>query len=621
MSSRAIEAARAFVRIYADDSQLRKTLGGLKGQVQAAADAFSGVGGNIAFAGLAAAGGALVTTAADAERTAIAFEVMLGSAARAKQMLDQIYELGRTSPFGAQEFMRAGQVLLNFGLQADSILPTLRMIGDVAAGDSEKLSRLTLAFGQMSAAGRLMGQDLLQMVNAGFNPLQEISRLTGESMADLRKRMEAGGISAAEVSNAFKSATESGGRFSGMTQRLAGSTIGVWMTLKDEVMMLAKDMGRYLLPVVNMILTGVREVVSWFSGWGKAIVATGLAAAGFLSIMKLITLATIAFSKAQAMAIALTGPKGWAVLAGGLLAAASAYAVIDLTLQDVTASASASHAPVDTMSRDLKGIQSPALMAAAAIDDVAESARRATGAVADLQGPVQKVRKDVQDFQNDLAKGGQFGMILEGNPLVEQFREQKSGFSSMLADINAEIERLSGNATEASQKLAEMAAAGVAPAKLQELQTAITKRDGLLKAEENRQYWKDRRADLEAAADQVRQSIESVQQTFYRERQRLQSMVDAGVLSQVDADKFLAKNPKFAAIMQQNGTGEIANTVAVNTTPAQDLRSVSGAGQLTALFNNQQSVADKQLEVQRQTREYIKRLKELAEAGDNSVKI
>jgi hypothetical protein len=321
------------------------------------------------------------------------------------------------------------------------------------------------------------------------------------------------------------------------------------------------------------------------------------------------------------MAIALTGPKGWAVLAGGLLAAAGAYAVIDLTMQDVTASASASHRPVDTMAKDLKGIQSPALTAAAAIADVAEASRRATDAVADLQGPVQQVRKDVQDFQNDLAKSGEFGMVLTGNPLVEQFREQKSGFSSMLADINAEIERLSGNATEASQKLADMAAAGVDPAKIQQLQDAIAKRDELMQQEENKKYWEDRQADLQAAADQVRQSIETVQQTFHREQQRLKFMVDAGVLSQEDADKFLAKNPKFAAIMQQNGTGEIANTVAVNTTPAQDLRSVSGAGQLTALFNNQQSVQDKQLEVQRQTREYMKRLKELAEAGDKSVKI
>ncbi len=102
----------------------------------------------MALAGLTAAGGGLIMTAANAERTAIAFEVMLGSAGRAKKMLDEIYELGRTSPFGAQDFMQAGQVLLNFGVQAESVLPNLRMLGDIAAGDADKLARLTLAFGR-----------------------------------------------------------------------------------------------------------------------------------------------------------------------------------------------------------------------------------------------------------------------------------------------------------------------------------------------------------------------------------------------------------------------------------------------------------------------------------------
>ena len=76
-----------------------------------------------------------------------------------------------------------------------------------------KLSSLTLAFSQVQSTGRLMGQDLLQMIGQGFNPLQIISEKTGRSMADLKKDMENGAISADMVTEAFKIATSEGGRF------------------------------------------------------------------------------------------------------------------------------------------------------------------------------------------------------------------------------------------------------------------------------------------------------------------------------------------------------------------------------------------------------------------------
>ena len=619
MSSRAIEAARAFVRIYADDAQLRKSLANLKPTLQATADQFSGIGGNLAMAGLTATGGALIMTAANAERTAISFEVMLGSAGRAKQMLDEIYALGANSPFGSDDFMSAGQVLLNFGTEADAVLPTLQMLGDIAAGDSEKLSRLTMAFGQMSAAGRLMGQDLLQFINAGFNPLQEISRTTGESMSALKKRMESGGISAQEVARAFQSATEAGGRFHGMTKRLAGSTIGVWMTLKDEIMMLSKDIGRYLLPVINLVLSGVRQVVSLFAGWGKAIVVTATAAAGFLIVMKSITLAVMAYTKAMALAQALSGPKGWAVLAVGVAATAAAFAAIDLSAQAVSETVAGTHQPVDTMAKDLNALNSPAMSAAGALDSVAESSKRAGEAVASLKSPVQQIRDDVAAFQADLAKSGQFGMILAGNPLVEQFREQKSGFAALLDDVNKEIERLNGNATEAGQKLAEMAAAGVAPDKIQQLKQLIEKRDQLIKTQENRQFWENRQKEMEDAADQVRQAIETVQQSFQRERERLQGLVQAGVLSQADADKFLAKNPEFAKLMKGINPEGLSRQMTGNT--AKDLRSVEGAQQLYSLVNGQKSVEQRQVQLLTEIREEQRKARIVAEKGPQKVQV
>ena len=103
----------------------------------------------------------------------------------------------------------------------------------------------------MMSAGKLMGQDLLQMVNAGFNPLNEISKTTGKSMAELKKEMSKGAISAQMVSDAFKSATSSGGLFSGLLEKQSRTTLGKWSTLMGKLELTAVNMSDAFLPIIN----------------------------------------------------------------------------------------------------------------------------------------------------------------------------------------------------------------------------------------------------------------------------------------------------------------------------------------------------------------------------------
>jgi tape measure domain-containing protein len=142
--------------------------------------------------------------AREMEQTSISFEVMIGSAKQARGMLNELTDLANVTPFTRTEVQDSAKLLLNFGVSAKKILPTVKMLGDISGGNAYKLHLMSLAFAQMSAAGRLMGQDLLQMVNAGFNPLQEISRKTGISLVKLKKAMEDGAISSKLVEEAFK---------------------------------------------------------------------------------------------------------------------------------------------------------------------------------------------------------------------------------------------------------------------------------------------------------------------------------------------------------------------------------------------------------------------------------
>lgn len=190
--------------------------------------------------------------ASDAEQAQIAFEVMLGSAEKAKGMLGQLKAYADKSPFDIAGTNAAAQKLLNYSMQAQDVLPTIRMLGDVAAGDKEKFDRLSTAFGQTTSTGRLMGQDLLQFINAGFNPLQEISKKTGESMASLKKRMEDGGISAMEVRDAFAAATSEGGRFYNMTARQSETVAGKFSTMKDAASSALRQLGENMITNLNV---------------------------------------------------------------------------------------------------------------------------------------------------------------------------------------------------------------------------------------------------------------------------------------------------------------------------------------------------------------------------------
>lgn len=209
--------------------------------------------------------------ASAAEQAQISFEVMLGSATKAQGMLANLKAYADKSPFDVVGVNAAAQKLLNYGIQAQDVLPTIKMLGDVAAGDMDKFDRLSTAFGQMASTGRLMGQDLLQMINAGFNPLQIISEKTGESMASLKKRMEDGGISALEVRDAFTTATSEGGRFYQMTERQTGSLAGKWSTFKDAVSTALTGVGAAL--VQNLDLKGWLDYFTVMLGKAPYIVA------------------------------------------------------------------------------------------------------------------------------------------------------------------------------------------------------------------------------------------------------------------------------------------------------------------------------------------------------------
>jgi tape measure domain-containing protein len=256
------------------DRSLKKSESGFS-KIMSTAKGFLGIG---LAAGLTLIGKAALKGASDLEQQNVAFTVLLGSAGKAKALIADLRNLAAFTPFSQSDLIDNAKLLLNFGVNAKDVTDTLSRLGDVASGNSEKLHSLTLAFAQVSSAGKLNGQDLLQMINAGFNPLQEIAAKTGKSMAVLRKEMEAGCIGIDQVKGAFVAATSEGGRFYQMNQKQSQTLAGQWSTLKDNVEVFLTTLGgvgaeplKGLVNSLNRILTLVNKLNGDFGIIGDAV--------------------------------------------------------------------------------------------------------------------------------------------------------------------------------------------------------------------------------------------------------------------------------------------------------------------------------------------------------------
>lgn len=245
-----------------------------------------GIGSMLAGVGMAAAvtGGLLYSANAGLQGGAQqkSFEVLAGQA-KGLQLYKDLTKFAQDSIFG-NELYKNAQTMLAFGQSVDTVMPKLKRLGDISMGDKEKLASLTLAYSQNQAAGRLMGQDLLQFINAGWNPLQELSMMTGKSLGVLKKAMEKGAISADMVTLALQHATDAGGKFYQMTQQIAETPFGKWEALKGQVQGLALQIGSALAPAIGSLVTKylapmvdkLGELVVWVQkNWGWIKVLTG----------------------------------------------------------------------------------------------------------------------------------------------------------------------------------------------------------------------------------------------------------------------------------------------------------------------------------------------------------
>lgn len=270
------------------------------------------------------------------------FKVMLGSEEQAAEKLAEIRKMAASTPFSLDDLTSGTQTLLQFGIAVDDTTGVLQQLGDISLGNADKLQTLVRAYGKMSSAQKVTLENVNMMIDAGFNPLNQICTATGESMADLYKRISDGKVSFAELEAAVASATSQGGQFYNGMLEASQTFSGRMSTLKDNVSALTGELTSGLFEALGELVVKVNEAAvsllddeekmsqlkDTLGNLASVVTAVGTAFVAYKGYLALTTAATIAHTTYTAAMTA--AHKAAATGATGLkLALAALNAVIN----------------------------------------------------------------------------------------------------------------------------------------------------------------------------------------------------------------------------------------------------------------------------------------------------
>lgn len=274
------------IRIDGDASDYEKKLSGLKVKTKASlADIKAGIDMTTQAVGkLIEVASKGVNYNATLEQYRTSFEVMTGSAEKAANAVERLRTMGAKTPFETIDLVQVTQLLMQYGFTVDDAIDKMSMLGDIAQGNKEAMGSIATGYAQMSSAGKVNLQDIKQMINGGFNPLQEISERTGESMASLYDRISKGNMAVSEITDSMRYATSEGGKFFQSMEKQSKTLNGQLSTLKDNAMQLlgsitegmSENLASEMLPLVNNIVGELQTAFDEGGYQGLLDAATGM---------------------------------------------------------------------------------------------------------------------------------------------------------------------------------------------------------------------------------------------------------------------------------------------------------------------------------------------------------
>lgn len=208
----------------------------------------------------------ILALGADLEQSEIAFETFLQSAEKGKKLLTELQEFANVTPFTNVQVIQSARSLLAYNIEAEKLIPTIKSLGDIAAGVGlQKMPNLILAFGQVKAATRLTGMELRQFTEAGVPLLDELSKILMKPVKVIKEDLiPAGDVGFALVEQALANLTNKGGRFFNLMAKQAKSATGLWSVFTGKMQLGSMQLGQKFLPIAKKTTKGLIKMADQF---------------------------------------------------------------------------------------------------------------------------------------------------------------------------------------------------------------------------------------------------------------------------------------------------------------------------------------------------------------------
>lgn len=369
------------------------------------------------------------------------FETLVGNKGQAEELFNSIKDFATHTPMQLKDLAGAAQTMMSFNIPVEQIMENLKALGDVSMGDAQKFQSLSLAFSQMSATGKLMGQDLLQMINAGFNPLATMSEKTGKSISELKDEMSKGAISADMVRQAFIDATSEGGKFHGMLEAQSKTLAGAYSNLQGAISDMFNSIGEQSEGIMAGAINAATVLVQNYEKVGQillGLVATyGTYKAAVMAVTAIQGLQTAGVG---ALTAAETVHYGWLVLCE------KAQKLLNATMLNN---------PFVLVASLVAGLATSYFLFRERTDEVAEANKKLNSSFQDTQAQIKSEQANIDNLFNKLrnAKEGTNEYKTVKDQILGQYGKYLQGLNkeiSTLKDVEGAYKAVTKAAREAS---------------------------------------------------------------------------------------------------------------------------------------------------------------------------
>lgn len=205
------------------------------------------------------------------EQQEVGFRVMLGSAEKASDLMDELKQLSLSTPIGFQEGATSAKQLIAYGFAADEVTSSIKMLGTVAAATGTRVGDLTYVYGTLRAQGRAYTRDLMQFGMRGIPIFEYLGKTLNRDTQEIRKMTEAGQIGFKEVEIAMQAMTGSGGRFNNMLEESMNTVQGQTTVLKNTWTLFTGELTKAMTPAITGMLKDLVATLKDFMPYTKYI--------------------------------------------------------------------------------------------------------------------------------------------------------------------------------------------------------------------------------------------------------------------------------------------------------------------------------------------------------------